>query len=56
MQLYTNGLALIVRALIPVLETAPDTHYAVEGGRLRRTDAGGTLSLSRILRTRAAPV
>lgn len=31
---YARGLALIGRALIPVLETAPDTRYVVEGGRL----------------------
>ena len=31
---YARGLALIGRALIPVLEAAPDTRYVVEGGRL----------------------
>ena len=31
---YARGLALIGRALIPVLEAAPDTQYMVEGGRL----------------------
>ena len=31
---YARGLALIARPLIPVLETAPDTRYVVEGGRL----------------------
>jgi len=31
---YARGLALVARALIPVLETSPDTRYVVEGGRL----------------------
>ena len=31
---YGEGLALIGRALIPVLETAPGTQYVVEGGRV----------------------
>jgi hypothetical protein len=31
---YARGLALVGRALRPVLEAAPDTQYVVEGGRL----------------------
>ena len=31
---YATGLAVVGRALIPALEAAPDTRYAVEGGRL----------------------
>jgi len=31
---YARGLALIGRALMPVLEAAPDTQYVVQGGRL----------------------
>jgi len=31
---YASGLGIIGRALIPVLEAAPDTRYAVEDGRL----------------------
>jgi hypothetical protein len=31
---YAQGLVLVGRALIPVLETAPGTRYVVEGGRL----------------------
>ena len=31
---YARGLGVIGRALIPVLEAAPDTRYVVEGGRL----------------------
>jgi hypothetical protein len=31
---YAQGLALVGRAFIPVLESAPDTRYVVEGGRL----------------------
>ena len=31
---YAAGLAAIGRALIPVLEAAPDTRYAVEGGNV----------------------
>jgi hypothetical protein len=31
---YASGLAVIGRALIPALEAAPNTRYAVEGGRL----------------------
>ena len=31
---YAEGLALVGRVFIPVLEHAPDTRYVVEGGRL----------------------
>jgi len=31
---YVRGLAVIGRALIPVLEASPDTQYTVEGARL----------------------
>ena len=31
---YAHGLALLGRALMPVLEAVPDTRYVVQGGRL----------------------